>query len=263
MEKDDRRDASYVHKVQEETQRFIQGLLTENERLRSLVATLRSEKLSLEESLHKAKEALRHHEQEQARLQQQLADIEEENRRFSKEYVEVERQNSNLANLYVASYRLHGTLNRKEILATIQEIIINLIGSEELGIFELDPQAAVLSLVASYGIDAACYQEIPVGSGIIGHVALTGEAYLAGDVNRNDHFRRVPEEDTLTACIPLKVEGRVTGAIVVFRLLQQKCGLEAVDHELFNLLATHSAMALYCSGLHARVRAVPEHPYGT
>ena len=52
--------------------------------------------------------------------------------------LEIEQQSSNLANLYVASYRLHGSVERSEVLQVIQEIIINLIGSEELGIYELD-----------------------------------------------------------------------------------------------------------------------------
>ena len=45
----------------------------------------------------------------------------------------------------------------------------------------------------------------------------------------------------------MKLEDRVTGAIALFRLLPQKTALEAVDRELFDLLATHAAMALYCT----------------
>jgi hypothetical protein len=40
----------------------------------------------------------------------------------------------------------------------------------------------------------------------------------------------------------------------VFRLLGHKPQLESVDLELFDLLATHAATALYCSDLHARLR---------
>ena len=48
---------------------------------------------------------------------------------------------------------------------------------------------------------------------------------------------------------------RVTGAIAIFRLLPQKTGFEEVDRELFELLATHAATALYCTALHARLGA--------
>jgi hypothetical protein len=50
----------------------------------------------------------------------------------------------------------------------------------------------------------------------------------------------------------------VTGAIALFRLLPQKPALEDVDHELFELLATHAATALYCTRLHQGVRARAE-----
>src|ERR1051326_6404126 len=59
------------------------------------------------------------------RLNHTLAD-------FSSRYIDVEQQNTNLANLYVATYQLHGTLDRDRVLAAIKEVIINLIGSEEL-----------------------------------------------------------------------------------------------------------------------------------
>src|SRR6185295_2122768 len=118
------------------------------------------------------------HQSQAVELQDQLAHIEEENQRFSEKYVEVEQHNANLANLYVASYRLHSTLKRQEVLETIQEIIINLIGSEELGIFELEPGRKALDLVSSFGIEAKRYGGIPLGSGLIGKVALTGETYL-------------------------------------------------------------------------------------
>ena len=52
--------------------------------------------------------------------------IKAETKAYSSRYAEVEQQNSNLANLYVASYRLHGTLDREEVIAAIQEIIANL-----------------------------------------------------------------------------------------------------------------------------------------
>jgi hypothetical protein len=47
----------------------------------------------------------------------------------------------------------------------------------------------------------------------------------------------------------------VTGAIAIYRLLPQKSGFEEVDRELFELLATHAATALYCTSLHARLQA--------
>lgn len=184
---------------------------------------------------------------ENKRLHDLLADIQEENRRASARYVEVEQQNTNLANLYVASYQLHGTLDRQRVLGAIQEIIINLIGSEELAIWELDEEREELTLAASFGIDEVAWHSIPLdlNAGIIGLVSVTGERFVAGQSDLLPAGR----EAGLTACVPLKLDDRVIGAIGIFSLLGQKEGLEPVDFELFDLLASHAATALYCTRL--------------
>jgi hypothetical protein len=273
---------SYIRKVREGTQQYAQELLAENDRLRLLVATLESEqrrldeqrnasldfvreidslrglvsmlerdKLRLQEQLLAAHEELDGHRREQARLQRQVADVERESRRFSEQYVEVEAQNSNLSNLYVASYRLHGTVDRQEVLGIIQEIVANLIGSEELAIYEKADDGS-LQLLASFGIEPAQHQNIPAGAGRIGRAVQDG----AADIGPGPLEPERPQESELSACIPLKLDGRVTGALALFRLLPQKSGFEAVDHELFDLLATHAATALHCTGLHARLQAM-------
>ena len=270
---------AYVRKVQEGTQSFTQDLLSELERLHVLVASLEVEKETLSDRTREIQQALqanealralaasleaemnRLHEQvvalrsqneryesEQARLSAQLETTRAESRGYVARYAEIETQNSNLANLYVASYRLHGTLDRKEVVDTLQEIIANLIGSEEAGLFELDPGTQTLRLMASFGLRPDALATIRLGEGRIGAAARSGEIFVAEPGDKD-------AEHGLTACIPLKLDGRVTGAIAIFRLLPQKNGFEDVDRELFELLATHAATALYCTTLHAALVA--------
>ena len=283
MKKDSRDPGAYVLKVREDTQRYTHDLLADNEKLRILIASLEaeksayaekarmaeevleaneilravaaslgSEKLRFQEQIVKLRGQLAHHQEEQSRLQERLASIEDESRQFSLRYAEVEQENSNLANLYVASYRLHETVERREVLSVLQEIVANLIGSEEMAIFEMNPEGSALSLVGSFGIDPGRLRTVLVGSGVIGRAVLAGETYVS---EGGPAQGGLPQEAELTACIPLKLDGRVTGAIALFRLLPQKAGFVAVDRELFDLLATHAATALYCSGLHARLLA--------
>ena len=249
MRKQQGQEPGYVRKVQEDTRRFVEDLLKENETLRTLIARVRSEKLELEEQVLVMRERLDRQRQERIRLQRQIAEIEADNKRFSYEFDEIEHQNSNLANLYVASYRLHGTLDRDEVLTTILEILINLVGSEEIAVFETDSGGSALNLVASYGIDEESYRSVPLGTGILGKVATTGESHF-DDEKKDDSG----DEESVTACIALKIDGRVTGLIAVFKLLPQKEGLEPVDHEMFELLATHAATAIYCTGIHAKLK---------
>ena len=282
MKKPAEAERSYVRKVREGTQKYARDLMSENERLRVLIAALESdrvrlaervrsveqvvqeldllrgavstlerEKLGVQAQLFSAREELESHRRERARLEQQVAEVEKESRRFAEQYVQIEAQNTNLANLYVASYRLYGTLNRQEVLGAIQEIVVNLIGSEELGIYELEPEDATLRLVGSFGIDPTAHDRVPVGTGRIGRVAATGEPDIGAGA---DVAERAPEAD-LTACVPLKLDGRVIGVLALFRLLPQKNGFESIDHELFDLLGTHAATALYCTRLHERLEA--------
>jgi nitrate/nitrite-specific signal transduction histidine kinase len=249
---------NYVFRVREDTRRYVQEMLAENDRLRRLNASLESEKgrllsekMSLQEKVLTLREELDRVSHEQNDLRRQLAEIEAANQKYSNQYLEVEQQNNNLANLYVASFQLHSTLDRDEVVSAIQEIIINLIGSEELAIYEMSADAATLRLVGHFGIDPVAYATVPVGSGIIGKTAVSGEVYFPGIPARGVDLAPTPREANLTACVPLKLQDKVIGALAVFRLLPQKSGLEAVDLELFNLLGTHAATALYLSKLHS------------
>ena len=273
---------AYVRKVQEDTQNFAQGLIGEVERLRVLVAAFESEKEALAtkvrdvEAVVRTNDALRaqtagleseverlrsqalalrseseRQRKEEVALQAQIEGIKAETRAYSSRYAEVEQQNSNLANLYVASYRLHGTLDRGEVIAAIQEIIANLVGSEEAALFEIDHDTKTLELVASFGLDREQCPSIPLGGGgLIGLTARTGEILV---VDPSHLSGTTGLESRLTACVPLKLDSSVTGVIAIFGLLPQKGGIEELDRELFDLLATQAAFALYCTGLHAKV----------
>lgn len=197
----------FIEKAASDTREVVQSLLDENHQLSRRVTDLVSE-------------------------------IESQSRRFSERYIEVEEQNTKLANLYVASYQLNGTLDRERVIASIKEIIINLIGCEELAIWELDDHFGALVLSGSFGIDAGRWAAIPLGSGLIGSAAASGERFISD-----------PGAGDLVACIPLKLDERVVGAIGIFSLLPQKQRLEPLDYELFDLLASHAASALYCTSL--------------
>jgi nitrate/nitrite-specific signal transduction histidine kinase len=161
-----------------------------------------------------------------------------ENQRFSEQYQYIEEQSANLANLYVASYQLHTSVNRSTVLNTIQEIVINLIGSEQLAVYERFGEDA-FRLTASFGLD---------GTGLA--TIVTGE-YAVEKLGEGHVFSDPADRQPLTACVPLQIGERAYGAILVFRLLDHKPSLQPVDHELFELLSVHASTALYCASLHA------------
>ena len=245
----------YVRRVRADTQRYVEDLLGENEKLRRMVAGLESEtavltreKQRLQTQLEAVRKLIDCDRREHEELRRRLVDVEGQNRTFSERYVEVEKQNNDLANLYVAGYRLHGTLDREEVLMAIQEIVVNLIGCEEFGVYEADAAGDELRLVTSFGLEGDHLRSLSPDSGLIGQAFREGDTIVAGGAAAD----RLPGEDHLTACVPLKVDDRVIGVIAIFRLLPQKDeGLEALDHELFELLASQAGVALYATSLHA------------
>jgi GAF domain-containing protein len=243
----------FIEKIANDTREYIQSILDENHRLGTNLTELEADRDQTRQALERALFELNTRVVRERKLQEQVAAIEEETRRFSARFVEVEQQNTDLANLYVASYQLHGTLDRQRVLNAIQEIVINLVGSEELAVFEMDEPGAPLTLSASVGIDPESWREIPSDRGIIGHVASTGERFVEGGSTDLPLVREV----AMTACIPLKLDHRVIGVIAIFGLLPQKQGLAPVDHELFDLLATHAATALFCTRIQKLLEIAP------
>lgn len=226
----------YVRKVQQNTRLYLQGLMEENAKLCALIHSLEGE--------------IDRERKDRLHIEERIEAIDAERRSYLEKYEEVESQNSNVSNLYVATLRVHSSIGHSDVLAAIHEIVINLVGCEELAVLERSPDGSALILSSSFGIEPAPLQRVPLGAGVIGACAASGHTYIEGESSALD---RSPVEANLTACIPLVVEGIVTGAVVIFRLLDHKARLQPIDHELFALLGTQAAMALHYTTLVERL----------
>jgi nitrate/nitrite-specific signal transduction histidine kinase len=244
---------AYFLQMLEEGKRFTEELLKDNESLRLLNLNLKRQLKEREESaethdVERLKERLTRLETEKRsvareldQLQKQVSSIEEENREFAERYVRIERQNGHLASLYVASYNLHATLDFEQILQHIREIVINLIGSEQFGVFLL-AESDELVLLAHEGLDDPA-RRILRREGLVAQALAEQKALFA------DAAARVAGAPLV--CIPLVVDETELGAIVVYELLDHKHGLEALDREIIDLLAGQAATALYAARLYA------------
>jgi len=196
------------------------------------------ERRRLAAELALAQEALDERRAESDRLRQRLEEIEQENQRLYDEFLSVAEESARIANLYVALQRLHGTRDHGEVLTAIEEIVINLLGSEELAIYELDRAGRELVAARAFGLPAARVAPVPLGAGDVGRIAAAGGLFVA------DGSKHAEDPD-LTACVPLRAGEELVGAIAVYRLLGQKPALGPADRELLDLLATHAALALH------------------
>ncbi len=189
------------------------------------------------DELAEARAALAYARAERDDLRERFGRIEEEMGRISDDYVLVQEQSSELAQLYVALERLHGGLTRDETLQALQEIIINVVGSEEFAVFQrVDDR---LSLIHHFGVDPVPLRELKLGDGVIGRTAQRGKLYVAGRDGPVD-----AADADVSASIPLLVGDAVWGVLTIFRLLGHKPVLGESDQVVFELIRSHAGIAL-------------------
>ena len=176
--------------------------------------------------------------QERDELQRQLFELEDAHDRLAREHASVEREHAAVSQAHVAARLLHRSLDRAQVLTAILEISINLIGSEQVALFERDDDPQRLNLVAAFGVDEAAYAAVSVAHGSIGEAARTGAIQLATS-DEADAGGGKP-----AVCVPLCVGPWVAGVLVLFRLLPHKSGFEHVDYALFDVLSEQAGVAL-------------------
>ena len=229
---------------------FTQEVVQENERLRYRIVQLEQEAQEggaahlqhLLGALQAENERLK---EKVAFLEKRFSEVQAENEDFAQRQVEILQQNEGLANLYVASFQLHSTLDPDEVLGIVKEILINLVGAEELVVLVLDKRTGELSPVAWEGnLAGGGGQAAAWANDVVERVVRSAQAFFAAP----GAPRRAGEP---VAVVPLTIKKAVVGAIVLSRLLGHKPDLALLDMEILNLLAGHAATAIVSSRLYA------------
>jgi hypothetical protein len=141
--------------------------------------------------------------------------------------------------------RLCGTVDHREVLRAIQDVVVNLVGSEELAVFEVTDDGGDLEVTLSTGVSDGRLLPIRLGQGPLGKAAAEGRSWFRGDGTP-------PGDPDLHAWVPLSVEGRVVAALAVWRLLSHKPELHESDRRVLRLLGSHAGNALYLTSPHPR-----------
>lgn len=179
-------------------------------------------------------------------LRGRLEQVEKENKEFANMYVEIQEQNDALANLYVASQRLHATFDLEGVKQIISEILVEMVGAEEFGLLMLDRHKKNLHVLTGEGIrERLPKQTLPVGEGIVGDVATTGESFFFVPKSEAEKKAHLP-----IATLPLKLNGQTVGVVVIYKLLSHKTKFSPIDHQILELVAAHAASALMSARLH-------------
>jgi hypothetical protein len=246
------RDA-FVHTFFKKGAEFTEELLKENERLRHQLLKLEHENTSLRTQL-KSDEAIRdllrkidQLEQEKETLLNQFSQQEAVTTRYTTRYSEIEEELANLANLYVASYQLHSTLQLPLVVRHLRELLAQLVGARMHAIYVADEKRRQLVPVATDGIDRETLPRVQVvggGEAPQGAARMIEQVFLTGVANINEGSLHDAGVDAPAACVPMHIDDRVVGVIVVYAVLAQKERFISVDYDLFKMMGAHAATAL-------------------
>ena len=153
---------------------------------------------------------------------------------------------SSLGYLYALTSQLHGMRGRRRVVQTIQSIAMELSGSDEVAIFEVDSTRTRLNLVTASGIDATGLASLPMGIGLIGRAVDSGEMYE----RFCDPDASLAGERHLRACIPLTMDRTPIGAIAIFDRHGHYLVQEPLNRDWIEIFAKHAASALYWTGIY-------------
>jgi hypothetical protein len=229
-------------------------LMQENKRLRDQLGKIEAEntelrtQLASDRAIRDLLKKIDHLEREKARLLSTVSEQEEITGQITNRFAQVEGDLESFANLYVASFQLHLSLRLRTVVRHIQELLQQLVGARSLAIYFADEGARRLVPIASDGVELASVASVPLHDGAAGDpvAAVIERTFLTGV----PHVAEGPVASVPAACIPLHIEDRAVGAIVVFDLLAQKPEFVTVDRELFKLLGAHAGAALVAAYLY-------------
>jgi hypothetical protein len=185
--------------------------------------------------------------QEIARLRELVTVAEAAIRSLQDRCEDLEEYRAHLGRLCVAGAQLHDSEEPAESLRNLQDVLVNLLGSEQIAIWSMSADGHCLELRASLGIEVEPWRTVKMGEGVVGKAVANGEIAMPGSTAAGQP----------SLCIPLFLGRRVVGAVAVFRLLSHRSGFGPLDQDVFRLISRQAAFPLCCAGgpWHAARRA--------
>jgi hypothetical protein len=176
-------------------------------------------------------------------LRERLRILQTEKQEFARRIGAIEEEHTNLANLYTAMYQIHSARTPQQVVGTVAEILSNQVGADCFAIYLYDARSGQLDAAAVEGAEAGEFPAIASGDGPIWRALREGE--VACSEREGGDAAEAP------VIVALRVEERPIGAVVIRKLVENKCGFGPLDHELFRLLAVHAAGAILSTRLYS------------
>ncbi len=169
------------------------------------------------------------------------------NELLAKRFEEMEGRVSKLQRLMEASKVINSTLDLEKLLGLILNAASKSLGADRGTVYLVDEFKGELWSKVAQG-DKMAEIRLPIGKGIAGHVAKTGETINIPDAYADPRFN--PEVDKATGyrtrnmlCMPMEnKDGKIIG---VFQLLNKYEGaFDASDEQFIDALSAHASVAV-------------------
>jgi TolA-binding protein len=217
----------------------LEAIRQENNRLRSAVEA--------DDAIRDLIRKIESLEAERSRLLSRQQQIEEASTDFNDRFREMEHDFANLANLFVATNSLHSSLSPRAVGRRVKEVLEQLLGAEQFGVYLSVDEGRELVPIAVQGFGSEMPSLEKLSAGPVGDVARAGVARIDDECDPSQG-----SVDNPPAVFPLQIDDNIVGVVAIFKSFAQKTSFSTVDFELFKLLGQHAAAALMSSGLFAQ-----------
>jgi len=168
-------------------------------------------------------------------------------------YTRVSRQARQLTLLTEISRELTSILNVDQLLKRVADLVTRIIHYEMFSILLLDPTGTLLQHRFSLRFKESVHlkHEIPIGQGLVGYAAQTGQPVLVPDVCKDPRYIMANPETRSELCIPLIYKEKVIG---VLDIEHTRRGYFNEDHvRIMTTLAAQVAIAIENATLYERI----------
>lgn len=148
---------------------------------------------------------------------------------------------------------IHSTLDAQEALQLILREAVRLMRGSSGSVVLVNPTSRYVEIQASFGLplDLADFK-LPVGVGITGWVARTGQPARVGDVTRDPRYIRLRPEVRSELAVPLLLNNEVRGVLNVDA--DRLDAFSADDQSLLQELALQAARVIQNTWLYEQLR---------
>ena len=163
--------------------------------------------------------------------------------------VEAARNRVLLEIIFKTDHSLSTNLNLNSLLVELMALTRQALGTDVGSVMLLDATKTKLYWELAEGDEAGVFQTcfLPVGEGIAGRVAQTGEPIIVTDAQQDPRVARWVDETTAfktrsILCVPIRFKGEVIGVLQV--LNKTEGAFTEDDRELLDLIAAEAGVAI-------------------